>query len=519
MTVLIALLMSVSLLFTPFQIATPQATPGSDYDPAELLAIQPDLREHVARSLPAGITEYDIHLTFPQEHDTNERTELAGEQDVTYTNTTGDPISELPFRLYANNSDTTPLKLDAIQANGSELSWELSEYDSVALVALDEELEPGDSVTLSMTFTLTLPVNESLHYGILNRDTSTGTSVISHWYPVVAGRDPDTGWMLKPSSVYGDPIFTDVGLYDVTVTTPEELTVISSGVETEVETIDGMTTRHFNAKPSRDFVIVTGTDLEVATTEVDGTTITSWAPPSQRQGAQSAAQWTANALRIFNPLLGEYPWQQLHVVSADVFNAAAVELPQLFIMSNSFYSSMSSEMNRQSFEFTVVHEAVHMWFYSLVGNNQYDHAFIDEGLTNYLSGDVYFRLQYGEEMGNRTHRTYLYNPFRRMIESNSDVVVDHPTDDFASSRNYVNAVYVKAPLGFHALHQAMGDDAFFGGLHQYVESFQFRVGTPADMKAALEAHTDEDIAELWSRWFERREGELDIHGARTSWSG
>ena len=64
----------------------------------------------------------------------------------------------------------------------------------------------------------------------------------------------------------------------------------------------------------------------------------------------------------------------------------------MFIMGSSYYTDPDLTSAISYFEFTVAHEAVHMWFYSLVGNNQYDDAFIDEGLTNYLSGDVYFRI-------------------------------------------------------------------------------------------------------------------------------
>src|SRR5699024_10566258 len=155
-------------------------------------------------------------------------------------------------------------------------------------------------------------------------------------------------------------------------------------------------------------------------------------------------------------------------------------LPQMFIMGTSFYTDSSSNRPISYFEFTVAHEVVHMWFYSIVGNNQYDAAFIDEGLTNYLSGDIYFRHQYGEPVGDAAHQTFLYRPFQRMIEGNADVIVDHPTDDFPTSNAYVSAVYTKAPMGFHAIHMAMGDSRFFNGLAAYIDEFAFRVATPAD---------------------------------------
>ena len=239
--------------------------------------------------------------------------------------------------------------------------------------------------------------------------------------------------------------------------------------------------------------------------------------PNHGVGGDAALEWTVNTLKAFNPLLGEYPWQQLQVLEADVFAAAAVELPQMFIMGSSYYTDPDLTSAISYFEFTVAHEAVHMWFYSLVGNNQYDDAFIDEGLTNYLSGDVYFREMYGDSVGDAAFQSFLYRPFERLIEANADVIVDFPTDNFPSASAYSSAVYTKAPHGFKAIHEAMGQDDFFAALSAYVEEFSFRVATPADLEAAFEAHTDISIRDIWGHWFERREGGLDIHGAAPIW--
>lgn len=498
------------------QVSTPQA----GYDPAELLAIKPELREDVAAALPAGMTEYSIDLTYLK-NSSGEGFTISGRVTALVTNTTGEPLDELPFRLYANRpSDPEMIVITAVQVDDTEVDWDLSVDNSVATVALGKTLAPDERTTITMEFTLQVPVDEPSHYGILNYSTANDTTVLVHWYPVLAGRDPLTGWMLKPVSIYGDPVFTNAAMYDVTITAPADSTFITSGVETNrEERSDGWMEISYNAKPSRDFVIIESGALESTTTEHDGTTVTSWYMPNHAPAGEAVAQWTENSLAVFNPLLGEYPWAQLQAVEADVYNAAAVELPQLFIVGSSYYRTSDLSQVPGYFEFTVAHEAVHMWFYSLVGNNQYDDAFIDEGLTNYLSGDVYFREQYDERTGKVAHEVFLYRPFQRMVEQNADVIVDFPTDEFPNGGAYVSAVYTKAPLGFHALHMAMGDDAFFSALQEYVDTYRFRVATPADLEEILQAHTDADIREIWSHWFERREGGLDIRGAMPVWIG
>ncbi|MCA9834947.1 MAG: M1 family metallopeptidase [Thermomicrobiales bacterium] len=500
-----------SLLLTLVMIlsGTPQATPELNYDPDSLVSIKPALRQEIAAAMPAGMTAYDIDVTIPPA-DNNAFAEIAGQQTVAYTNVTGEAISQLPFRLYANSltASAPPMTITSAQVNDAEVPVALSENNSVATVELGTDLAPGDVIVVDMTFSLEVGIDDPTHYGILNYDSASHTAVLAHWYPVVAGRDPVDGWMLDPVSINGDPIFTDAGLYTVTVTIDAGLELITSGVETDRSENNGQQTVTFAASPSRDFSIVTSETLVPTTSEVSGTTITSWAAPHAVDASTKVAEWTGNTLNIFNPLLGEYPWVQIQTVQAPIYSAAAVELPQMFVLGTAFFNQQLGFASY--FEFTVAHEAIHMWFYSLVGNNQYQHAFIDEGITNYLSADIYFRMMYGDDVGDSTRQRFLYTDFQRMIEANADVIVDFPTDSFPTASAYVNAVYTKAPLGFAAIHEAMGSDAFFGGLHQYIADFRFRVATPADMEAALQAQTDINVREMWSHWFERREGGLDI---------
>jgi len=514
------LLFALGILLGSYGALQPAATPATNYQADDLLAIKPHLREEIAANLPAGMTEYDISLEIP-DGDPSREMVLTGHQRVTVTNTTNEPLTELPFRLYANGAspEHNTLQIDSVHHDQVSLEWELSALDTVATVALDKELAVGERITLEMEFSLILPVNDPSHYGILNYATENRTGVIAHWYPVLAGRDPVEGWMLKPTSVFGDPIFTDVGMYDVTISAPSSHQLITSGVEVERADSGDRQEVTYNAKPSRDFVIVMSDVMESASTTVDGTTITSWALPNHGVGRDAVLEWTANTLQVFNPLLGEYPWQELHAIEADVFNAAAVELPQMFIMGSSHYTDPDLTSPISYFEFTAAHETVHMWFYSLVGSNQYDDAFIDEGLTNYLSGDVYFREMYGDSVGDAAFHMFLYRPFERMVESNADVIVDFPTDNFPSAGAYASAVYTKAPHGFKAVHAAMGSDDFFAALTDYISRFSFRVATPADLEAAFQAQTDVQIREIWSHWFESREGDLDIHGVPPAWIG
>lgn len=507
-------LLAVSLFVQATLAQRPDApwppTTTTTYDPDTLHVIKPDLREEIASTLPEGLTAYDIDVTFPEDRDDHN---ITGDMTVTYTNTTGETLREIPFRLYANSASVNhnAVTLEAVTVDGDEVEPELSELNSVATIDLPERLRDGEVVVIGIRFTTAVPVDESLHYGMLNYASQTGTWSLAHWYPMVAGRDAGYGWMLKPTSVNGDPVFTNTGMYTVTITAPDDLQLMTSGVEVASEsTGNGMSTTTWSAAPSRDFVMLADDDMTVAEEEIDGTMVRSWFHEENVRAGYAALTWTAQSVDLFNDLLGDYPFVTLQVVETAMFNAAGVEYPQLFAIGDGYYDGPINTDAHGYFEFTVAHEAVHQWFYGIVGNNQYDDAYIDEGLTNYLSSRVYFGDVYGEEIGEVAFERNLVLPFRYMVEGNNDVIVATETDAFPSMNDYVNAVYVKAPMGFAAIHEELGNDAFFGALQAYVEEFRFRVATPGDLIAAFNAAAGADITPIWTHWFERREGNLDI---------
>lgn len=511
LTLILLLLAGILAGTVSVSAQTPMVSPvaGTEYDPDDLLAIKPSLREEVAADLPSGMPVYDIAVTFSELN--NETRTLEGKLSVDYTNSTGESLDAVPFRLYANSPDENhdAVMIDSASVNDMAASVELTVENSVATIPLTDPLAPEDTVRIDVTFTTNVPTDEMVHYGIFNYASETATWSLAHWYPVIAGRDPETGWMLKPTSEFGDPIFTDAGLYTVSVTAPEELSLITSGVNVSSGSHgDGMTTTVFNAAPSRDFVMFADADMEVTTREVAGTMISSWYEPGNDAAGEAVAVWSEQSLTLFNELLGEYPYQEFQLAGIEIFNAAGVEFPQLIAMDAGYYNQSVDVREPGFFGFTVAHEAVHQWFYSIVGNNQYDDAFIDEGLTNYLSSTVYFTAFWDEEVGEQIFERNILRPYENAVRSGNDTIVDTPTDDFDTQGDYINAAYSKAPVGFAMIHQELGDDAFYSALQTYVEEFQFRVATPADLLAAFERVSGGDnIRDIWNTWFERREGD------------
>jgi hypothetical protein len=497
------------------ELAAPDPGPG-DTDPALYEPVLAADQEEIYADTAGRLTRYRIDATMTSAGD--QPATITGTLDLSYYNNTGEAQESLYIRLYPNDDEYAEgeMTLGDVEVNGTSVTPDLSVADTVAEVQLPEAVEPEEIVDLQTTFTTTIPSDPGQSYGMFGLDSDTGTYALAHWEPLLAGYDPDEGWNLDPPSSFGDPVFTDAALYEVTLTLPDDLAVIATGTETGTEAAaDGQTRHQLVSGPVRDFVMVIDDDLESVSEDVGGTTVRSWYKPGHADRGAEVLRYGAQSMEVFSRLFGAYPYEEMDIVEIDLRAAAGVEFPQITYIEQGYYDPNSSSLRRDpsSLEFTVAHEFAHQWWYAMVGNDQYDHAFIDEGLTNFVT-TIYFREMYGEEKALEQYERNVELWYLAMLYAGGgDQIVDQPTDDFPTQNDYGATIYGKAPIGFAAIHDAIGDDAFFSALTTYAEDFRFNVATPADLRAAFEHASGEDLSELWSHWFEEEHGLEDFDPA------
>ncbi len=99
---------------------------------------------------------------------------------------------------------------------------------------------------------------------------------------------------------------------------------------------------------------------------------------------------TAAALFFYGLWFGEYPYEQITVVDPAWGGGAAggMEYPTLFTAGTALFTR--AQMHRP--ESVTVHEAGHQFFYGLVGNNEFEAAWLDEGLNSYADSEVLMRV-------------------------------------------------------------------------------------------------------------------------------
>src|SRR3972149_5919831 len=103
--------------------------------------------------------------------------------------------------------------------------------------------------------------------------------------------------------------------------------------------------------------------------------------PGQLRPGTKLSKINGNALQYFNDWLGKYPYPNLTVVDPPIkaFGAGGMEYPTL-ITGGSVYGLPEG---LRFIELVTIHEFGHQYWYGLVGNNEFEEAWLDEGLNQY----------------------------------------------------------------------------------------------------------------------------------------
>jgi aminopeptidase N len=156
---------------------------------------------------------------------------------------------------------------------------------------------------------------------------------------------------------------------------------------------------------------------------------------------------------------------------------------------------ISDSLDEASALYTVVHENAHQWWYAMVGSDQVNYSWQDEGLAEY-SSLLFFENtpNYGITrtgmLGSATKSYRAFYSVYNQIFGDADTTMNRPLNKFISEYEYVNIAYNKGLLMFEAVRTAMGDEKFFAGLRDYFSTCLYQIATPEHLIAAFVKKAD-----------------------------
>ncbi len=447
-----------------------------------------------AQSLKEERNFYDIKVVYNESSHS-----LDCSMSVSYVNNSDAILDELCFHLYPNayrkdaqfkaidesvrdeaylfGESWGKINVNKVKRADKECEWSIEGMDDdVLVVPLIKEIEPTERVSLDIDFTVYVP-NVKHRLGWIEDTVNCG-----NWYPIACVKT-QSGFDTSPYYSNGDPFFSDCSDYKVTLTVPSAYVVAFSGEATRSE--NGVNATYVSTlENARDFAFVIG-KFDTLSTKLDKTEIIYYY--KKDTDAENTLACAKDALKFFSDKFGSYPYSTYSVVETH-FVYGGMEYPALVYVSDVLNKSMTKE--------AVIHETAHQWWYAKVGNDQINHAWLDEGLAEYSTTLFYefnpsYNVTYKQRMADAISAYMVYSDV-----TSYDGVMERNIGEF-SSFDYTYVTYLKGALMFDAVRKSVGDKAFFEALKSYANSYSYKIASPQAMISTFEQTTSRQLKSVF----------------------
>jgi hypothetical protein len=471
---------------------------------------------------------------------------LNGEELLTWRNTSANPTSHLRFHLYYNawrNTQSTWIR-EAIRAGDSEIAerpesdWGWIDVTSVKLISasgapidvtaslryvapddgnaddrtvaeipLSAPLAPGQTINVQLTWSSRVP-RTFARTGVVGN-----YYFLAQWFPKI-GVLQDDGWNCHQFHARTE-FFADFGIYDVRLTVPTGWIVGASGIERSRRDEGNRTTTHnYYAEDVHDFAWTTSPDYLERTERFEHATL----PPvnlrlllqPEHDGQETRHFDAARAtLKYYGEWFGPYPYANLTIVDpAWQSGADGMEYPTLITAGTSWIAPRSVAEP----EGVTVHEGGHQFWYGIVATNEFENAWMDEGINTFSTArviDQYFGADHYERryFGGLVPWVFTDLPLTRAVDGNrlagyrrnarTDVQSTPSWRYWPGTGGAIT--YNKTALWLHTLERMLGWETLQKILSTYFARQAFRHPTPADFFAVANEVSGRDLTPFFDQ--------------------
>lgn len=510
-----------------------------------------------AAPLRPPVVEYSIEVAL----DPGQKT-LSGKERLVWRNPSDDFVTELRFHLYLNafkNTrstfmresggqpeldlglkepddwgwiDVTSLKLTDgrelrprarfVQPDGNE-----SDDETVLAVRLPSPVPPRGSVTLDIAFQARLP-RIVARTGFV-RDYF----LVAQWFPKLGVYEPAGmrerkagGWNCHAFHANSE-FYADFGNYDVTFTIPARFIVGATGRKvSESRKRDQTTYRYiqqnvhdfawtayphfrvteFPFDPRRDIPpgwrarAVKELDLREEELALPPVSVRLLLQPGHERARERYIRSIREAIAFFGLWLGAYPYETLTVVDPpdDGLASGGMEYPTFFTGGAPTFLLRWPFQKVRLTEGTTIHEFGHQYWYGMVGSNEFEESWLDEGLTNDAEHRAmalaYGPSDYAELPGgigldgaSLSHDAFASSP-------NLDPI-RRPAWRFSGGGSYGVNSYAKVGLFLEQLRSDLGVETVSRALRSYFQEWSFRHPATSDFFRVLERVSGRDLSD------------------------
>lgn len=430
------------------------------------------------------------------------------------------------------------INVDRMQVRGGELltsrirfihpDGNNREDRTVISVSLPRPVPPRGTIVLDIDFSAKLP-SIFARSGFV-RDFF----MVGQWFPKLGVYEPagmrhrvKGGWNCHAYHANSE-YYADFGTYDVTMRVPSDFVVGATGRLMSKSTAGGVTAHRYRETNVHDFAWTADRRYVVREERFDPQRDVpkAWVSRASRLLGKSPAELrlrpftvrylmqpdhvgqferyreAVNAAIAWCGLFyGPYPYVTLTVVDPpeDARGAAGMEYPGLFTAGTHRTAQWWPFRRLRYPEVVAVHEFAHQYWYGMVGSNEFEESWLDEGLTTFTEQEVmdaYYGEQYAMPFGMGLSSIAI-NRSRYRVHDRRDPIV-RESWKYSSDLSYARNSYAIPSVALTQLRSELGEAAFARCLRAYFEQWSFRHPDTRDFFQTFSRVSGRDLS-VWER--------------------
>jgi hypothetical protein len=475
------------------------------------------------------MSERIVHYEIDAHYDATKHVVTATEV-LTYHNVTGQALDHFPFHLYQNAFQQKATWVNEAKLMGSRdtsyAKWDDKDYGSEEIKSLEvvgqgdltaklhyiapddgnkddktvidlpvaKPIAPGEYVQFKIAFETKFP--ETQARSGWKRDFVLG----GQWFPKV-GVWWHGAWNCHQYHNTTE-FFADFGVYDVKLTVPQFEVVGASGVKVgEVSNADNTKTLTFHGDDIHDFAWTASPRYKLK----DDGIFPGQLGPVKMQILMQPAHWNQvdrhekilrESLQHFESWYGPYPYKTITLVDPEPDSAAfGMEYPTFITGGTSWFVPEGVYFP----ELVIEHEFGHQYWYGMVATNEFEDAWMDEGINSYsevkvldsILGQKTSILNFaGATMGEREAQRLGY-----IGVADLDPIAKNAYD-YYNSGSYAGITYGKTASVLVTLESVIGEDTMTKAMHVYFMKYRFTHPTKEDFLKTIEEVSGKNL-----RWY------------------
>lgn len=471
-----------------------------------------------------------------------ENKSIAGEEILTWLNTSQYPVSELRFHLYLNafkNNRSTFMK----ESGGLHRSFRQSETEwgyidikkigikegqdlfqtmefiqpddgneedrTVMKITLPEPVQPGEKIVLEIEFLSKLP-------RVFARSGFAGNFFMAaQWFPKIGVLEEDGTWNCHQYHANSE-YFSNFGTYEVEITVPSDYIVGATGKRTSrKENDDGRITYVHFQEDIHDFAWAACPDfiefkekftMDQPRVETD---IILLIHKHHLKHKNRYLESLKAGIEFYSRNYGPYPYPTITLIDPPLAAAGAggMEYPTLF-------TSMTVSFLPKGLllpEMVTIHEFGHNYWYGMVASNEFEEPWLDEGINSYSEAKAMAEY-YGENcsminMGPVKVSDLMLQRVQLAQTSSLDPILKKSWGFYSGGSYSINS-YQKASLMLFTLERYLGEEVMAEVMKTYFDRWKFRHPTTRDFISVAEEVSGKEL-QWFFRQFLMSPGKLD----------